>query len=687
MRIEEFTIRRYDPLPEFNRIRLNAFNLFFGNNEEGKTLVIDALIKLLFKKYKTFWKRIDRVEDYPEGQITIKNKGKIIKIPDKGEVILKNTEEIEEKYKEKDVEQKEEKLIETRERLKSLDKEMNRLALARNREKYERGTKALGTLEESSSELDKLGKFNNDDKDTWKTAERDSKKGKEEQKKLRKSLRNRTKKLESKTAERKSKERELSVLKNTLDKIEGITANIKIYEGKRQKFQSDIKKGEFYSKTFIISSGLLLLSVAGLFVYPGIFIYLTGLFLISALLSGWKKYQIIRDEGSLNGVFEEIKLEASKYNLQAENIEDLNHKIQKLKDEFSKEEKAKNELKETEASFKSEIIQIKKQISDWDKSIKKAEKEIERIKEKSGLKTISSYAKKLEEKEFKDKISRKQITILDNDHGTEGRNLKDRIEYWKEQIANFQKYKDKAKGIKFDEKIESKLNGEKDILHEKEKDLRNELKEFKNELGEIERDVNEVLGMESDYLYCQTLKDLRAVREKINNFLSRHKRKRNNVLRATEIFKEIQIEKEQQVSNLFGEKSPVSDYFSEITDGLYEEVSFHSGDDERRIYVTKRNGEKLSDYKLSGGAYDQLYLAIRLGLGEKLMLGEKGFFIMDDPFVKSDKGRLKKQINLLKKISELGWQIIYFTAKDEVKQLLNKDIKDNRVKFYQVPGI
>jgi exonuclease SbcC len=90
---------------------------------------------------------------------------------------------------------------------------------------------------------------------------------------------------------------------------------------------------------------------------------------------------------------------------------------------------------------------------------------------------------------------------------------------------------------------------------------------------------------------------------------------------------------------------------------------------------------------LSAGTYDQLYLTIRLGLGEQLLKGNKGFFIMDDPFVKSDMDRLKKQIKLLKKISKTGWQIIYFTAKEEVKELFERDIKNNKISFFQLPGI
>jgi len=68
-----------------------------------------------------------------------------------------------------------------------------------------------------------------------------------------------------------------------------------------------------------------------------------------------------------------------------------------------------------------------------------------------------------------------------------------------------------------------------------------------------------------------------------------------------------------------------------------------------------------------------LYFSIRLALGEKLLGGEKGFFILDDPFVKASRNRLKVLIKMLKDISKSGWQIIYISAKEEIKETLGKD--------------
>ncbi len=54
---------------------------------------------------------------------------------------------------------------------------------------------------------------------------------------------------------------------------------------------------------------------------------------------------------------------------------------------------------------------------------------------------------------------------------------------------------------------------------------------------------------------------------------------------------------------------------------------------------------------------------------------------MDDPFIKADPDRLVAQIETLKTISELGWQIIYFSAKGEIRDALDVDIKNGGVKL------
>lgn len=81
MKIKEFIITHYGPLKETGKILLDRFNLFFGKNEEGKSLTIDAFVKLLLGKNMKNFQKINRVDEKPEGYIIIEDdNGKAIKL-------------------------------------------------------------------------------------------------------------------------------------------------------------------------------------------------------------------------------------------------------------------------------------------------------------------------------------------------------------------------------------------------------------------------------------------------------------------------------------------------------------------------------------------------------------------------------------------------------------------------------
>ncbi|MEJ2067623.1 MAG: hypothetical protein P8Y09_06695 [Deltaproteobacteria bacterium] len=60
---------------------------------------------------------------------------------------------------------------------------------------------------------------------------------------------------------------------------------------------------------------------------------------------------------------------------------------------------------------------------------------------------------------------------------------------------------------------------------------------------------------------------------------------------------------------------------------------------------------------------------------------------MDDPFVKADPSRLQKQIEVLQRIAQLGWQVLYFSAKAEMRDALKTPIKRGAVSYLEIQGI
>jgi uncharacterized protein YhaN len=62
----------------------------------------------------------------------------------------------------------------------------------------------------------------------------------------------------------------------------------------------------------------------------------------------------------------------------------------------------------------------------------------------------------------------------------------------------------------------------------------------------------------------------------------------------------------------------------------------------------------------------------------------KGFFILDDPFLKADRERMRALMKLLRQLVRRGWQVIYVTAKDEVVEALRADIAAREVTLIEL---
>jgi uncharacterized protein YhaN len=298
---------------------------------------------------------------------------------------------------------------------------------------------------------------------------------------------------------------------------------------------------------------------------------------------------------------------------------------------------------------------------------------------------LEEYTEKLKSKWELERSIEEKKSVLKSHFEEKSKKLEENISYWDEEIGDLEKYTDKAKDIKHSETDASKLEKKKQEFEEKLKKINGRMVSLQKEMEEVQRKVNEILRLEEEYLYCTTSVDLEAVKDKLKGFIDENESNKCNVLEIMKIFEEIEAEEKEKISELFGKESPISKYFNEITGGLYEEVKFNQETGE--IEVKRRDGKILVAEKLSGGAYDQLYFSIRLALGEKLLKGKKGFFIMDDPFVKADPDRLQRQIETLKKISELGWQVMYFSAKGEINDVFKGDIDSGTINYIKLQGI
>ena len=482
-----------------------------------------------------------------------------------------------------------------------------------------------------------------------------------------------------------------------------------------------------------------------------VFHVFSTLFLVISLIFWMLKFQNTRHRAELKKLTEIVRQEAEKFALSGETFEEISSSIQKLEEEyiFMKEEleriiKNKSEresefkflrekiresrnkiteisrkfgwkredikgylfdieqfreeyLKESEKlsmlttgkeALEQNIVELKEvRIPEIERRIRDCQERIDEIRRKSGEETLKDYTRRLQLKKGKLEEKSRQESILESLFNLKDKTLPQReiISYWEREIKALEEYREKALDIEYEEKIATQLKEKLTVEEERLETLETKMRQFQRNLEDIERETNKILKLEGDYLSCKTCGDLRITKRRLEDFVKEHKERKDDVLRVMEIFEEIEKEEQKRISELFGKDSPVSYYFPEITDGLYGEVLFNQS--KETIEVVRKDGSRLEADKLSGGAYDQLYLSIRLALGEKLLQGKQGFFIMDDPFIKADPERLRRQIEVLKRISEFGWQIIYFSAKGEIKEVLSDDIRKGSINYIEIPGI
>lgn len=771
MRIKEFRIFRYGPLVDTDRVVLEDFNLFYGMNEEGKSLTIDAIVKLLLSKksnLRFFEGIVERVDDTPEGYIIIEKEEEEIKFPDAGDItniadlsprewrnifIIRNsdlsiseeerfytgvtdrltglkTEEIstvknnlkdigrltradssarlsdsesadklasrvndageligkigvlKSRAEEEGLGEIEKTIQDTKEELAIIESKLSNLEDAARREKYERGLDTLKELKSSLIEIDKLKSYNEDRERNYRDLERDIKVTNEEIEKLKKEVEEKNIELKDIREINLRENRELGKMKERGRIVETEKIDLTRCKELRQlfaKLNSRTVIGQpllvlfaiLFSVSFIAS---LVKPVMPLMIFPVIFFCLLIYQLIERL-----KVSIIKSD--LDKLLEKVRLDFETIDISADSIEGLLSQIQQFEEGLRRKEERAKDLEGDRTLVEREIDRIKGKIKDFETKRRNFEESIDEIKISSRTEGLKEYRERLNRKQEMENKARERTAILRSIFGAEGiGDKKELVDFWESKVSELSIYKDKSKEIEYNELEERTLKEKREELIKTKDEVNQKYTDWQNALKQIEHDAMEILKTE---VFCNTLYELAHVEKRLGEFKSDAERNMENVLDVMRIFEEIEKEEESKVTQLFGKDSKTSSYFSEITGGRYPFVDIDTG--EKGVFVYTNDDRKLDLPKLSGGTYDQLYLSIRLALGEEIF--QKGFFIMDDPFVKSDYKRLRSQLDVLKLISEKGWQILYFTAKEEVKDVLKNEITDKSVKLIETTWV
>lgn len=323
------------------------------------------------------------------------------------------------------------------------------------------------------------------------------------------------------------------------------------------------------------------------------------------------------------------------------------------------------------------------------KELEKIEKEIaglEQLKKQEELKKEDKKADEQKLNKIKEEIIKK-FNLLSK----EALNESD----WKIKLEELEQTR---KGIENEIKeIEGKLSGLGVSEHEFEKDDPGkifsplELDSVERQITEIEEKIrkrNEELTKLRDKIIQHTGVDSSA---DWNEMIEKVYSKRNELLKTLsdieakiisgifvhETIEELQKQEDEKLLEKLNSEDIIN-LIQRLT-GRYKALSF----DEKDIVIS-------DDYfsfnikDLSTGAKEQVMIALRIGFAKSIFKGETAFLIFDDAFQHSDYKKRPLLIDTLIELAHDGWQIIYLTMDDHIRDLFREKLFNRAVNFKEI---
>lgn len=471
-----------------------------------------------------------------------------------------------------------------------------------------------------------------------------------------------------------SESEKLKASQNKLSKLKEIKLKYDYFVGENEK--KGLKKEKFktyknyglislFFSLIIVSSGLIvknnILTFIGAFLFLVHLILTIIIFLKSSKIDERENREIdflkeIREQNfEINGLAEfsdlinkekemVVKLEANFNYLNKQSIEI------KANLEFQKHNLEENKKKL--ANFENDLYNLKQELEV--KNFNQLKAEIEKLEERQGEKNkITGELTTYENIDFKDVNFDIEI-----DNNIDEKNLIQEIKKLSENISEKRKFQQSNEYEQ--QKLEARIN------------------EFDDKVFHYDSEIKETLGIYNEIEGVKTIDILKEYKTYtvIKNAIELLKEKRKEVenirnlkIKALGYLDEIEEVRREKINTYFGEGKEVSRYFEVITEGRYRQVDY----EDEKISILDQRGNPFSVDVISQGTYDQLFFSIRLNFGKEFLGNTKGFFLLDDPFLAADDDRFENGMNILKKFTETGWQILYFSVQTRVKNWCEKN--------------
>lgn len=399
---------------------------------------------------------------------------------------------------------------------------------------------------------------------------------------------------------------------------------------------------------------LFFIGIILLVIFSGVFIVLdipiiSYIFLGILIFVGWlykRKYDKYLGNLGKREELQSLKDEYNKrFNKEFNNLSQMEVKRDKMKDNYNEMKVLEKQLKDEEYEISNLKWKLTKRIRDL------FDKELEPNRWKKELE------EKLKEKDdIKEKIENLNYKLL-------------------ELNVDSSEFEREEPDIKFDENEYNDINKSK-------REIEGEILLQAQKLDDLKSEICKVTKDDFSTPWMELIGNLAKKKEEILNDYKNITAEiigKNIVYNIVEGLYEKEDEKIQEVMK----SDVISKTLKDVTT-RYNKISLLND----RMIVS----DSFNDFPvtlISDGATEQVFLALRIGMAKHWFKEDELFLILDDAFLHSDYNRRPKLVDKIVELAKNGWQIICFTFDDNIRNLIDKKVKNlkNEYRFLNLNEI
>lgn len=219
--------------------------------------------------------------------------------------------------------------------------------------------------------------------------------------------------------------------------------------------------------------------------------------------------------------------------------------------------------------------------------------------------------------------------------------------------------------------------------------IENKIKEKDEELTKLRDKIIQLTGTDFSTNWNEMIAQVYLKRKEVYEKFEDYEAKIISGIVVHETIRELNQQEDEKLLEKIN--SPEITKLIERLTGRYKSLSFASTSEEQTSKFDEDEviiSDEYASFRLrdlSTGAKEQVMIALRIGFAKSLLKGKTAFLILDDAFQHSDYKKRPILITTLVELSKDGWQIIYLTMDDNLRDLFReKSLTIPKEKFKEI---